>query len=177
MSASARPSLAGSLLHSCSRCSSSAISLSKMSAPVSCRRWMRAASFSITKREPGTSLAETDRLLRAGRADSAGDAGSANLFAAHRPAARRRHYGSEHGRLFRSAKTAAASRDREVMDDVRAAVEHNIPGLADRNRAVNGRPDRRPHFRAAADRDQALFRRRRDAANRPPPKCSTRSRK
>ena len=41
---------------------------------------------------PGTSLAETDRLLRQVESDSTGNSRSADLFAAHWLAARRRRH-------------------------------------------------------------------------------------
>ena len=83
------------------------ISPTSRSAPVSCRTWTKAASFWITAHPPGTSLTETDRLLRQVERDPARQPGGGNLFAPHRRAARRRAHRGQRGRLLRAPQAIA----------------------------------------------------------------------
>ncbi len=71
---------------------------------------------------PGTSLTETDRLLRQVEAILR-HAGGADLLAAHRPAARRRLTEANEGDFFVRLKPLPRRGIEEVMDDVRHEVE------------------------------------------------------
>ena len=113
---------------------------------------------------PGTSLADTDRML-----------GEVEKIIRATPEVET--YSRRTGTQLGGGLTEANTGDyfirlkplprrgiEEVMADIQHQVEDKVPGLANRNRAVDGGPDRRSHGRAAADRDQAVRRRRRGVA-------------
>ena len=115
--------------------------------------------------KPGTSLAETDRLLRQVEAiiranpdvDTYSRRTGLQLGGGLTEA--------NQGDFFVRLKSGTRPATEEVMNEIRSAGRAEGAGPGDRAVAADGRPDRRPDGGAAADRDQAV-RRRRDAARR-----------
>ena len=120
---------------------------------------MDEGGFNIDYRSvPGTSLAETDRLLQQFETI---------LRQTPEVATYSRRTGlqlggwlteANQGDFFVQLKPPPRRDIEEVMADVRARVTKQVPGLGSRVRADHGGPHRRPDQRAAAHRNPALRR-------------------
>ena len=115
---------------------------------------------------PGTSLAETDRMLRQVEDDHPRQQERAHLLAAHRGAVGRWRDRGEHRRLLHPAEAVSARPDRRR--DAAGHRQGQGAGADARHRhgPADGGPDRRPDRGAAADPGQDL-QRRPGAARRP----------
>ena len=107
---------------------------------------------------PGTSLAETNRQLHAGRGDPAHHAGGRELLAPHRGAAGAVDRRAEHRRLPGQAQAGPrAHAPRRSSPSCGASFNAAVPGVEWEFPGHPRRPDRRPDVVAQADRDQALL--------------------
>ena len=99
------------------------------SAPICCRRWMKADLFWITTRPPGSSLTESDRILQHIEQILQRDARSGKHFAANGTGTRELAAVTEANRGDFTVKLKS-KRNRDIddiMNDVRGQVEGSEP--------------------------------------------------